>query len=118
MARSVGSLITSAPLPPKRAVKSAIELARVGEHSAASRSESLAMTDQVSFQFQCPSCGAVLQAALGNTLTSVQCGECSEVFDVQLPGRHARAHGTEPGLPSTGGYRVLGTLPRSTHPKP
>ena len=54
-------------------------------------SETGTMTDQTSFQFQCPSCGAVLQAALGNTLTSVQCGECNDVFDVQLPGRHARA---------------------------
>ena len=77
-------------LPRRRAVKSA----RTGSSKpchclSASGLESLAMTDQVSFQFQCPSCGAVLQAALGNTLTSVQCGECSEVFDVQLPGRHA-----------------------------
>ena len=45
------------------------------------------MADQTSFQFQCPSCGAVLQADLRTSLTSVQCGECYDVFDVQLPGR-------------------------------
>ena len=47
--------------------------------------------DRNSFQFGCPSCGAVLQAGLRQVLTSVQCGECYDVFDVQLPGRRARA---------------------------
>ena len=42
---------------------------------------------ETSFQFQCPSCSAVLQATLQKELTSVQCGECYDVFDVQHPGR-------------------------------
>jgi hypothetical protein len=68
------------------------------------------MSDQTSFQFQCPSCGAVLQAALGSTLTSVQCGECNDVFDVQLPGRHARA-------PRSGARASdHGRIPPSRHP--
>ena len=37
------------------------------------------------FQFSCPSCGALLQAVLKDSLTSVQCGECLDVFDVQKP---------------------------------
>jgi len=37
------------------------------------------------FQFSCPSCGALLQAVLKDNLTSVQCGECLDVFDVQKP---------------------------------
>jgi len=41
---------------------------------------------ETSFQFQCPSCSAVLQATLQKELTSVQCGECYDVFDVQHPG--------------------------------
>ncbi len=55
------------------------------------------MADQTSFQFQCPSCGAVLQAGLRTSLTSVQCGECYDVFDVQLPGRCTRAPGPQTG---------------------
>ena len=39
------------------------------------------------FQFQCPTCGALLQALLRQELTSVQCGECFDVFDVQMPAR-------------------------------
>ena len=45
-----------------------------------------AMAAETSFQFQCPSCSAVLQATLQKELTSVQCGECYDVFDVQPPG--------------------------------
>ena len=37
------------------------------------------------YQFSCPSCGALLQAVLKQALTSVQCGECFDVFDVQMP---------------------------------
>ena len=37
------------------------------------------------FQFSCPSCSALLQARLQSALTSVQCGECYDVFDVQMP---------------------------------
>ena len=37
------------------------------------------------FQFSCPSCGALLQALLNENLTSVQCGECLDVFEVQMP---------------------------------
>lgn len=37
------------------------------------------------YQFSCPSCSALLQAVLKQTLTSVQCGECFDVFDVQMP---------------------------------
>lgn len=44
------------------------------------------MAAETSFQFQCPSCSAVLQATLQKELTSVQCGECYDVFDVQHPG--------------------------------
>ena len=49
------------------------------------------MAAETSFQFQCPSCSAVLQATLQKELTSVQCGECYDVFDVQHPGRCAPA---------------------------
>jgi len=45
-----------------------------------------APASETSFQFQCPSCSAVLQATLTKELTSVQCGECYDVFDVQHPG--------------------------------
>ena len=41
-----------------------------------------APASETSFQFQCPSCNAVLQASLQRELTSVQCGECYDVFDV------------------------------------
>ena len=37
------------------------------------------------YQFSCPSCSALLQAVLKQALTSVQCGECFDVFDVQMP---------------------------------
>ena len=37
------------------------------------------------YQFGCPSCGSLLQAQLKQELTSVQCGECLDIFDVQLP---------------------------------
>ena len=43
------------------------------------------MADQCTYQFSCPSCNALLQAVLKQALTSVQCGECFDVFDVQLP---------------------------------
>lgn len=43
------------------------------------------MADQCTYQFSCPSCNALLQASLKQALTSVQCGECFDVFDVQLP---------------------------------
>ena len=43
------------------------------------------MTDQSTFQFSCPNCSALLQAVLKQALTSVQCGECLDVFDVQMP---------------------------------
>jgi len=42
------------------------------------------------YQFGCPTCGALLQAELKTELTSVQCGECHEVFDVQMPDGCAR----------------------------
>ena len=50
-----------------------------------------APASETSFQFQCPSCSAVLQATLTKELTSVQCGECYDVFDVQHPGMSAAA---------------------------
>ena len=43
------------------------------------------------YQFSCPSCGALLQAVLKQALTSVQCGECFDVFDVQMPNLCASA---------------------------
>ena len=51
----------------------------------------MATPQETSFQFQCPSCSAVLQATLQKELTSVQCGECYDVFDVQHPGTCAPA---------------------------
>jgi len=41
--------------------------------------------EMLTFQFGCPNCGATLQAQLKTELTSVQCGECRDVFDVQMP---------------------------------
>ena len=43
------------------------------------------MGDTSTYQFSCPSCSALLQAVLKQALTSVQCGECFDVFDVQMP---------------------------------
>ena len=43
------------------------------------------------YQFSCPSCGALLQAVLKQALTSVQCGECFDVFDVQMPNLYVTA---------------------------
>jgi len=40
---------------------------------------------ECTYQFSCPSCSALLQAVLKQALTSVQCGECFDVFDVQMP---------------------------------
>ena len=48
------------------------------------------------FQFSCPSCGALLQALLKENLTSVQCGECLDVFDVQMPNLCAPARQLAP----------------------
>ena len=69
------------------------------------------MAAETSFQFQCPSCSAVLQATLQKELTSVQCGECYDVFDVQHPGRCA------PPLRSRS-PDVLCTNPRPPTPLP
>lgn len=44
-----------------------------------------AMATECTYQFSCPSCSALLQAVLKQALTSVQCGECFDVFDVQMP---------------------------------
>mmetsp|Transcript_30869 Transcript_30869/g.51079 ORF Transcript_30869/g.51079 Transcript_30869/m.51079 type:complete len:442 (-) Transcript_30869:285-1610(-) len=49
--------------------------------------------DQCTYQFSCPSCGSLLQAMLKQELTSVQCGECLDVFDVQLPSLGANGGG-------------------------
>ena len=49
------------------------------------------------YQFSCPSCGALLQAVLKTSLTSVQCGECFDVFDVQMPSLCVCRHRTVPG---------------------
>ena len=43
------------------------------------------MGDTSTYQFSCPSCSARLQAVLKQAMTSVQCGECFDVFDVQMP---------------------------------
>lgn len=43
------------------------------------------------YQFACPSCEAVLQAELASKITSVQCGECADVFEVQMPEQCASA---------------------------
>ena len=53
--------------------------------------------DHHTFQFSCPSCGALLQAVLKDNLTSVQCGECLDVFDVQKPSMCAKS----PPLPTS-----------------
>ena len=37
------------------------------------------------YAFACPSCGAQSQLQLQLALTTVQCGDCLEVFDVRLP---------------------------------
>ena len=47
------------------------------------------MAAECTFQFSCPSCSALLQAVLKQALTSVQCGECFDVFDVQMPTAYA-----------------------------
>mmetsp|Transcript_5116 Transcript_5116/g.10004 ORF Transcript_5116/g.10004 Transcript_5116/m.10004 type:complete len:312 (-) Transcript_5116:216-1151(-) len=57
---------------------------------------------ETSFQFQCPSCSAVLQATLTKELTSVQCGECYDVFDVQHPGSVAAGAETANGEAAPG----------------
>ena len=44
---------------------------------------------ECTYQFSCPSCSALLQAVLKQALTSVQCGECFDVFDVQMPSLYA-----------------------------
>jgi len=41
--------------------------------------------DRSTYQFSCPQCSSLLQAMLKQELTSVQCGECLDVFDVQMP---------------------------------
>jgi hypothetical protein len=46
---------------------------------------------ECTYQFSCPSCSALLQAVLKQALTSVQCGECFDVFDVQMPSAYAAA---------------------------
>ncbi len=51
----------------------------------ASRPCEMATDGTCTYQFSCPSCSAVLQAVLKQALTSVQCGECYDVFDVQMP---------------------------------
>ena len=47
------------------------------------------MATECTYQFSCPSCSALLQAVLKQALTSVQCGECFDVFDVQMPQLYA-----------------------------
>lgn len=49
----------------------------------------LAIMAESTYQFSCPSCSALLQAVLKQALTSVQCGECFDVFDVQMPSQYA-----------------------------
>ena len=79
--------------------------------NATSSNNKAIMAAETSFQFQCPSCSAVLQATLQKELTSVQCGECYDVFDVQHPGRCA------PPLRSRS-PDVLCTNPRPPTPLP
>ena len=52
---------------------------------------------ETSFQFQCPSCNAVLQASLQRELTSVQCGECYDVFERQSSSSISKARRTKEG---------------------
>ena len=68
--RVSASLILSRDPPPDR-------------WSAATNSR--ARMEQSTFQFSCPSCNSLLQALLRQDLTSVQCGECFDIFDVQMP---------------------------------
>lgn len=57
-------------------------------------------------QFSCPSCRALLQAVLKQALTSVQCGECFDVFDVQMPGSAPGGPGIAPVLLGDDGLPV------------
>jgi len=54
------------------------------------------------FQFSCPSCGALLQAVLKDNLTSVQCGECLDVFDVQKPASQPAGSAIAPTISAAG----------------
>lgn len=54
------------------------------------------------YQFSCPSCGSILQSVLKQELTSVQCGECYDVFDVQMPAA-GESLAPQPNAGNTGG---------------
>ena len=71
---------------------------------------------ETSFQFQCPSCSAVLQATLTKELTSVQCGECYDVFDVQHPGRCAPSRKCAWWLPPRTNFDPAAQQPRAAPP--
>lgn len=68
---------------------------------------------ETSFQFQCPSCNAVLQASLQRELTSVQCGECYDVFDVQHPGS---VNAAAPAVNGEAGANAAAGAPGGGHP--
>jgi len=60
------------------------------------------MADSSTYQFSCPSCSALLQAVLKQALTSVQCGECFDVFDVQMPAQPPGAAPVQPTITPAG----------------
>eukprot|EP00965_Chrysotila_dentata_P000950 30464-Pleurochrysis_carterae.AAC.1 len=85
-----------------------LEIWEIGQAQPAKIGEAPLMENST-YQFACPQCGLVLQALLKTELTSVQCGECMDVFDVQMPSSGAQiSPPTWVNIPTTIGLCVQG----------